>query len=40
MSYLDRFTDGKGRYLDDIDLDGMLYMSLVRSPYARAKLKS
>ncbi len=38
MSYLERFANGKGRYLDDINLDGMLYMSLVRSPYARAKI--
>ncbi|ARD84563.1 xanthine dehydrogenase family protein molybdopterin-binding subunit [Ferroplasma acidiphilum] len=39
MTYQERFVNGKGRYLDDIDLDGMLYMSLVRSPYARAKVK-
>jgi carbon-monoxide dehydrogenase large subunit len=39
MSYLDRFANGKGRYLDDIEMDNMLYMSLVRSPYARAKIK-
>jgi carbon-monoxide dehydrogenase large subunit len=40
MNYLERFANGKGRYLDDIELDGMLYMSLVRSPYARAKIKN
>ena len=40
MTYLERFSSGKGRYLDDIRLDNMLYMSLVRSPYARAKIKS
>ena len=40
MTYLDRFANGKGRYLDDIKLDNMLYMSVVRSPYARAKIRS
>ncbi|TAM77955.1 carbon-monoxide dehydrogenase large subunit [bacterium] len=33
-----RFIQGQGRYLDDIRLTGMLYMSLVRSPYAHARL--
>jgi len=36
----DRFIQGKGRYIDDIKLPGMLYMDIVRSPYAYAKLKS
>ncbi|MBN2909723.1 carbon-monoxide dehydrogenase large subunit [Polycladomyces sp. WAk] len=35
-----RFIRGKGRYLDDISLPGMLYMCLVRSPYAHARIKS
>lgn len=35
-----RFVQGKGRYIDDIKLDGMLYMDIVRSPYAYAKIKS
>jgi carbon-monoxide dehydrogenase large subunit len=28
------------RYIDDIKLPGMLYMDIVRSPYAYAKIKS
>lgn len=35
-----RFLHGKGRYIDDIKLPGMLYMDIVRSPYAYAKIKS
>ena len=27
-----RFLRGKGRYIDDIKLPGMLYMDIVRSP--------
>jgi carbon-monoxide dehydrogenase large subunit len=33
-----RFIRGKGRYVDDIQLPGMLYMDIVRSPYAHAKI--
>jgi carbon-monoxide dehydrogenase large subunit len=33
-----RFIRGKGNYVDDIQLPGMLYMDIVRSPYAHAKL--
>src|SRR5688572_1562895 len=33
-----RFLQGKGRYVDDVKLPGMLYMSIVRSPYAHAKI--
>ncbi|MEJ5234143.1 MAG: hypothetical protein WHV64_18235, partial [Geminicoccaceae bacterium] len=33
-----RFIVGKGNYLDDINLPGMLYMALVHSPYAHAKI--
>lgn len=35
-----RFLHGKGNYVDDIKLPGMLYMDIVRSPYAHAKIKS
>ena len=31
---------GKGKYVDDIKLDGMLHLHLVRSPYARARVLS
>ncbi|ADZ71436.1 aerobic carbon-monoxide dehydrogenase large subunit [Polymorphum gilvum] len=34
-----RFTQGKGQYVDDIKLPGMLYGDFVRSPYAHAKVK-
>jgi carbon-monoxide dehydrogenase large subunit len=33
-----RFIRGSGRYVDDIKLPGMLYMDIVRSPYAHAKI--
>lgn len=33
-----RFLRGTGRYVDDIKLPGMLYMDIVRSPYAHAKI--
>ena len=35
-----RFIRGKGNYVDDIVLPGMLWMDIVRSPFAHAKLKS
>jgi aerobic carbon-monoxide dehydrogenase large subunit len=35
-----RFITGKGRYLDDIKLAGMTYMSVLRSPYAHANIRS
>jgi aerobic carbon-monoxide dehydrogenase large subunit len=35
-----RFIRGKGNYVDDIQLPGMLYMDIVRSPYAHAKIKN
>ncbi len=31
---------GKGNYVDDVKLPGMLYMDIVRSPYAHAKIKN
>jgi hypothetical protein len=33
-----RFIQGKGHYVDDIKLPGMLYLDIVRSPYAHAKI--
>ena len=35
-----RFIQGRGRYVDDVKLPGMLYMDIVRSPYAHAKILS
>jgi len=34
-----RFIRGKGHYIDDLKLPGMLYLDIVRSPYAHAKIK-
>lgn len=34
-----RFIRGKGNYVDDVSLPGMLYLDLVRSPYAHALIK-
>jgi len=36
----DRFVHGRGKYTDDVKLPGMLYMDIVRSPYAYAKIKN
>ncbi len=33
-----RFIRGKGNYVDDVDLPGTLFLDLVRSPYAHAKI--
>ncbi len=33
-----RLLRGQGRFVDDIKLPGMLYMDIVRSPYAHAKI--
>ena len=33
----DRFIRGRGNYIDDMQLPGMLHMSILRSPYAHAK---
>lgn len=33
-----RFIQGRGNYVDDVTLPGMLYMDIVRSPYAHAKI--
>jgi carbon-monoxide dehydrogenase large subunit len=35
-----RFTQGKGNYVDDLKLPGMLFGDFVRSPYAHARVKS
>src|SRR5919206_4172211 len=33
-----RFIRGQGRYVDDVQLPGMLHMDIVRSPFAHAKI--
>ena len=35
-----RFITGKGRYLDDVKLPGMVHMAILRSPYAHANIRS
>ncbi len=35
-----RFIRGKGNYLDDIRLPGMLHGAVLRSPYAHARIVS
>jgi carbon-monoxide dehydrogenase large subunit len=35
-----RFLHGKGNYLDDTILPGMLHMAILRSPHAHARIKS
>ncbi|MBI3747827.1 MAG: molybdopterin-dependent oxidoreductase [Chloroflexi bacterium] len=35
-----RFITGKGRYLDDIKLQNMAHMAILRSPYAHANIRS
>ena len=35
-----RFTQGKGNYIDDIKLPGMLFGDFVRSPYGHARITS
>jgi carbon-monoxide dehydrogenase large subunit len=35
-----RFIQGKGNYVDDLKLPGMIYGDIVRSPYAHARVKS
>ncbi len=36
----DRLTTGKGRFVNDIQMEGMLHLKVVRSPYARARVLS
>jgi carbon-monoxide dehydrogenase large subunit len=35
-----RFIRGQGKYIDDLKLPGMLYLDIVRSPYAHARIKA
>ncbi len=35
-----RFIRGQGEYIDDVVLPGMLWLDIVRSPYAHATIKS
>ena len=35
-----RFIQGKGNYVDDVNLPHMVYGHMVRSPYAHARIKS
>jgi carbon-monoxide dehydrogenase large subunit len=35
-----RFITGKGRYLDDIKLQSMAHLAILRSPYAHANIRS
>ena len=35
-----RFIQGKGIYVDDVKLPGMLFADFVRSPHAHARIKS
>lgn len=35
-----RFVRGKGTYVDDVKLPGMLYLDIVRSPYAHAWIRN
>src|SRR5439155_21918907 len=36
----DRFIVGRGNYIEDIKLSNMLYMAILRSPFAHAKINS
>jgi carbon-monoxide dehydrogenase large subunit len=35
-----RFTQGKGNYVDDLKMPGMLFGDFVRSPYGHARIKA
>jgi len=35
-----RFIRGRGNYVDDVKLPGMLYLDIARSPYAHARIKN
>ena len=35
-----KFLVGKGRYVDDVRLPGMLYLAVLRSPHAHAKIRN
>jgi aerobic carbon-monoxide dehydrogenase large subunit len=34
----DRLIRGKGTFIDDVTLPGMLHMAILRSPFAHAKI--
>ena len=36
----ERFVQGRGNYVDDINLPGMLHMAILRSPFAHARINS
>ncbi|MBD0282541.1 MAG: hypothetical protein ICV69_10170, partial [Thermoleophilaceae bacterium] len=36
----DRFIRGRGNYVDDVNLPGMLHMAVLRSPFAHARINS
>ncbi len=36
----DRFVQGRGNYVDDVRLPGMLHMAILRSPLAHARIRS
>src|SRR5215207_4416467 len=36
----ERFIRGRGNYVEDINLPNMLYMSILRSPFAHARINS
>jgi carbon-monoxide dehydrogenase large subunit len=36
----DRFIRGRGNYVDDVNLPGMLHMAVLRSPFAHARIGS
>ncbi|MGN6168942.1 MAG: aerobic carbon-monoxide dehydrogenase large subunit, partial [Solirubrobacteraceae bacterium] len=36
----DRFIQGRGNYVDDINLPGTLHMAILRSPFAHARINS
>ncbi len=38
MTSLESFAAGRGKFVDDINLPGLIRMVVVRSPYARAKI--
>lgn len=35
-----RFLRGRGRYVDDVQLPGMLHLAILRSPVAHARIVS
>jgi carbon-monoxide dehydrogenase large subunit len=38
MKDSDRFLSGRGRFVDDLKMEEMLHLKMVRSPYARARI--